>query len=201
MNLRVSGQWLGAMALLLGGWACQPVNSVTPPQTVVDSVSRQLPDVRVIRNTHFQLPAQARILLVVQAESRRAVEQSLIETAQQWFVARQGSGQVAPEPLLVDEAFAMASRQEADFLLTVRVVEWPASDSGVAQCPFESHPACEMSAVGEHLWLALRVDDIGAGRVVDTLSVQQSDSFPIVGKDRLNLAGEALGKMLGVLLP
>lgn len=200
MNLRPL-QLAGSMVLLVGLSACQSVNSVSPPQTLLGSVSRQLPDAQVVRNTHFQLPSQSRVLMVVQAESRLAVEQALIESAKQWFTAHQGTGQVAPEPLLADEAFAMASRQQADFLLTARVVEWPTTGSDDVQCPFESHPSCQSSATGERLWVSLRIDDLGAGRVVDTLSVEQRDSFPIAGDDRSHLAAEALEKMLGVLLP
>ena len=200
MNLRPL-QLAGSLVLLQGLFACQAVNSVSPPQTLLGSVSRQLPDTQVIRNTHFQLPSQSRVLMVVQAESRPAVEKALIEAAKQWFTAHQGTAQVAPEPLLADEAFAMASRQQADFLLTVRVVEWPTAGSDEVQCPFESHPSCQTSAAGERLWVSLRIDDLGAGRVVDTLSVEQRDSFPIGGDDRSHLAAEALAKMLGVLLP
>jgi hypothetical protein len=191
----------GVASLLFALTACQAVNSVSPPQTLLGRVSSELPAVSVARNTPFQLPAQARVLFVVQAESRIAAEQSLIQSASQWFSARQAAGQVAPEPLLADEAVAMASRLDADFLLTARIVEWPSGSGEESQCPFESHPSCQVSASGERLWLSLRVDDLGAARVVDTLSVQQTDSFPIGSDGRTLLARESLEKMLGTLLP
>lgn len=184
--------------------ACQGGVSLEQRSPVVANIVQPWGKTDLQRSSTFVLPREARLTVAVLAESHAPQELEVLGHLRGQLPLYFGPQDLADEPLLRDEAMQRARQQEADFLLTFRLLRWPGGfvDSAASQCPDHRAKACELSTLDPDMKLALQVYDVVNGRVVDVVTAHASLGIQSwVVEDVSPLVNDTLARMLDSLAP
>lgn len=205
-GLRVSS----ASVLLVGVFAlasagCQsgavPLATRSPAMA---NVVQPWGNTEIQRRTSFVLPREAKLTAVVLAEGHAPQESRVLAHFRSILPQYFGPQDIASEPLMAEEAMERARRQEADFLLTIRLHRWPGGfvDPAASACPERREDECDASSVDPDMKLAMQVYDVVNQRVVDLMIVDASLGMQSwVFDDVSPLIIDTLSRMVEALAP
>lgn len=184
--------------------ACQNSVSLDQRSPAVASIVQPWGKTELKRSSSFALPREARLTVAVLAESHAPQELQVLGFLRGQLPLHFGPQDLADEPLMYDEAMQRAGQQEADFLLTLRLLRWPGGfvDATASPCPERRAEACELSTIDPDMKLVLQVYDVVNGRVVDVITAHASLGIQSwVFEDVSPLVNDTLARMLESLAP
>jgi len=117
--------------------ACQGAVSLEQRSPAAATIVQPWGKTELQRRSTFVLPREARLTVAVLAESHAPQELQVLGYLRGLLPLHFGPQDLADEPLMQEEAMQLARQQEADFLLTFRLLRWPGGfvDSAASQCP------------------------------------------------------------------
>lgn len=184
--------------------ACQGAVSLDQRSPAVATIVQPWGKTELQRSGTFVLPREAQLTVAVVAESHAPQELQVLGYLRGQLPLYFGPQALADEPLMLEEAMQLARQQEADFLLTFRLLRWPGGfvDSASSQCPERRAEACELSTIDPDMKLTLQVYDVVNGRVVDSVTAHASLGIQSwVVEDVSPLVNNTLARMLDSLAP
>ncbi len=192
-------------AVVMAGAGCQsgavPLATRSPAMA---SVVQPWGNTEIQRRSSFVLPREAKLTAVVLAEGHAPQETRVLAHFRSILPQYFGPQDIAPEPLMADEAIERARRQEADFLLTIQLHRWPGGfvDPAASSCPERREDECDVASVDPDMKLALQVYDVVNQRVVDLMIVDATLGMQSwVFDDVSPLIIDTLSRMVEALAP